>query len=232
MWLFGHLQNATMGDDFIYWLFETCCCYSMQCGWCQDSLERERVISLFSTNAHRCFHLIQDPNNHPFVRWAQALLHRALKEGWDPQAVLKESWLFIDDSIFPSSHAMGSPEEMGRNGNLFCAHPYQQLLESRGGACWSLSPMWPLKSPNVAQLTAETLHTDPDGGGQNQISIIFVSSAWISFKKTCLKNRRKNHRVLYNYAQSIMDTMTALFICVISQKLQPQHHGAQMWYTH
>lgn len=35
----------------------------------------ERVILLFSTNAHRVFHLTERSHNHPFVWWAQESSH-------------------------------------------------------------------------------------------------------------------------------------------------------------
>lgn len=48
---------------------------------------RETVISLFSTNAHRVFHLIQAPDNHPFVRWAQESCHAMC---WTNARILKQ----------------------------------------------------------------------------------------------------------------------------------------------
>lgn len=62
---------------------------------------RERVISLFSTIAHGVFHLIQAPNNQPFVRCAQESRHamcwtnaRILKQCFKKVVIVR--WCFFD----------------------------------------------------------------------------------------------------------------------------------------
>lgn len=93
--IFGPLQNVTYSDDFMYCLYWLNHFWGHHAVCMMSGFPWVRVIAVFCKNTHGLLHLIQTPDNQPFVHRMQVLQCHALNDARNSQAVFEDSWFIF-----------------------------------------------------------------------------------------------------------------------------------------